>query len=295
MNKLYIGFLIIGIIPFITGCSSVKGIFGKSSTKETIARDKIIQVDDSISKANTEKLNQIGQYSYGISIVSNVPPPATVLNDRISSLSNPLTVEDKKSMKEIVNELETNNFKLLLKKDKVIKDLQNSQISLINAKEDAINNYIKLAGATAMQTDSLTAALKEYQGWFGLKAVVKGMGQFIKSSMWFLAIGGILFVILRLLATANPVAGALFSLFEQIVSWGVKTIQWIFPKAVSMAGFVAEQTYATTKSALVKVVDAVEIAKLKGINVSPIKEEISKTMDTTHKDIISSIKQELNY
>ena len=98
--------------------------------------------------------------------------------------------------------------------------------------------------------------------WGGLGAVWYGLHKFIVRMAWVLGIGGVLFFILRILASSNPIAGAIFGIFDQIGSWMVNTISVIFPKALSIAGNVTTEVYNGTKSALTSIVDSVETVKL---------------------------------
>lgn len=301
MNKFYLGFLTAFVILSIMGCSTVKGIFGKSASKETVARAEITVVDKEVAKVNVQKLDRIGEYSYGIKLVTNAPPAVTDLNERIGSLANQPTLEAMKEMETLVSQLMTNNHKLLLKKDKEIVDLQEDAIKLGLEKETAINKYIELASATAMKTDTLTAALKEYQGWFGLKAVFKGLWQFVKSMAWGLGIFSIIFIILRVASMSNPMAASVFSIFSKIGSWFIGMIEFIVPKAAEMAGHTATAVFNAYKSTLTKVVDAIQMAKERATaagkepNINDVLDEVSKSMNTDEKAIVDELKKALNW
>ena len=301
MNKFYLGFFTAFIILSMLGCASVKGIFGKSASKESHARAVVTQVDNATSKLNVQKLDRIGEYSYGIKLVTNTPPAVTDLNERIGSLANQPTLEAMKEMEKLVSQLMTNNHKLLLKKDKEIEDLQEDAIKLGIERETAINKYIELASETAMKTDTLTAALKEYQGWFGLKAVFKGLWQFIKSAAWGIGIFSVLFVVLRIASMSNPMAASIFSIFSRMGSWIINIVEYIVPKAVEKAGHIASDIFNVYKSTLTKVVDSIQMAKEraaasgKPADIGAVLDELAKSMNPEEKAIVDELKKALNW
>lgn len=292
MNNIVL-FLIASLV-MTAGCSTIKGVFGKSATQESKARTKVVVVEDYISKANLERLKQIGEFSYGISIVSNVPTPALTLNERITTLSEKPDLNAVKEMKLIVSQLETNNTKELQKKDAEISYLQNKQVELQADKEKVINQYMELAETTAMKSDTIQATLDKYQGWFGLKAIGMGLWQLIKSAFWGLTIFTVIFVVLRVLSMTNPIAASIFGIFNLVGSWFIHTIKALVPGAVNTAGLVAQSALEEYKTLTTKLVDSIQVIKQtypdtndtfkKTINLSP--EESAK---------VTEIKTTLNY
>lgn len=301
MNKFYLGFLTAFVILSIMGCSTVKGIFGKSASKETVARAEITVVDKEVAKVNVQKLDRIGEYSYGIKLVTNTPPAVTDLNERIGSLANQPTLEAMKEMETLVSQLMTNNHKLLLKKDKEIVDLQEDAIKLGLEKETAINKYIELASATAMKTDTLQSSLNQMNSWGGLGAIWYGLKRLIVRMAWGIGIFSVIFVILRVASMSNPMAASVFSIFSKIGSWFIGMIEFIVPKAAEMAGHTATAIFNAYKSTLIKVVDAIQMAKErakaagKEPNINDVLDEVSKSMNADEKAIIGELKKALNW
>jgi hypothetical protein len=301
MNKFYLSLLAAFIIPTITGCSTVKGIFGKSASKETVARAEITVVDKEVAKVNVQKLDRIGEYSYGIKLVTNTPPAVIDLNERIGSLANQPTLEAMKEMEKLVSQLMTNNHKLLLKKDKEIEDLQEDTIKLNLEKETAINKYIELASATAMKTDTLQSSLNQMNSWGGLGAIWYGLKRLIVRMAWGIGIFSIIFVILRVASMSNPMAASVFSIFSKIGSWFIGMIEFIVPKAAEMAGHTATAVFNAYKSTLTKVVDAIQMAKERAAaagkepNINDVLDEVSKSMNTDEKAIVDELKKALNW
>lgn len=296
----------------LTGCSTVKGVFGKSSKQEAKQSDKIESLIQAQSANQNYSVNQIASLSYGVDyslnkILGEVPKEVLIakdLNGRILTLSGMPSLESIKEMENIVDSLRTNVIqgqRLLAKKDKEIKTLQDEKENLIQQKDDAIKKYMEISKSTAMQSDKNKADLDEYHSWFGLKAVYLGMSQFVKTSMWVLIGILILFIILRLASQVSPVASAIFGLFEQIVAGGVKGVQVLFPKALNFAGHISKEAYNQVSSLLKKLVDNIqsikEIEKRTGhdITLKEVLVELDKSMDSNEKELVKKIKKELGY
>jgi len=303
-NKFLYGFdgLMAGLLIMgLCGCSTVKGIFGKSASKESVARAEITMVDTATSKINTKKLDIIGEYSYGIKLVTNAPPAVIDLNERIGSLANQPTIEAMKEMEKLVSQLITNNNNLLLKKDKQITELQKNQIKLNLEKETAVNKYIELAGETAMKSDTLQSSLNQMNQWGGLGAIWYGLKRLVVRLAWGLGIFSVIFIILRVASMSNPMAASVFSIFSKIGSWFIGMIEFIVPKAAEMAGQTATAVFNAYKSTLTKVVDAIQMARErakaagKEPNINDVLDEVAKSMNTDEKAIVSELKKALNW
>jgi hypothetical protein len=248
---------------------------------------------------------------YALSKVSDPPKEVGVaidLNQRIVSLAGSPTVEKMKEMQAMIDKLTSQlaserkeGRELLQTKDLIITALQDETKALAVERELEISKYIATAQQLAATADGYKQELQEYQGWFGLRAVGKGLWQFVKSSAWFLGIGGFLFILLRLLSTASPVASAIFGIFENIVSWGINTIKIVFPKALTMAGQISKEVYDKSTGLLYKIVDNIQVIKDvekrsgKDITLKELLIELDKSLDTDQKETILQIKKNLGY
>jgi hypothetical protein len=300
----------------LTNCSLLdknKGVIGKASIAEDKQKAKIEQVNKDINKTDQNRLTEIGSFSFGINYALEKIPDtnstieakiAYDLNTRVIALANQPTLEAIKEMQLIVNTLITNNVagkKLLVKKDEEVILLQEQIILLKASKDKEIQKYITLADETASRADQYKSTLSQMNSWFGLGAIKYGITRFIKSSFLFLIIGGALFLLLRLLSTANPIAAAIFSVFEKIVAWIINAIKVIFPKALSMAGTVGKDVYDKMALLLKKIVDNIQFIREtekrtgKDITLKEILVELDKSMDTTEKAMVDQIKKELGY
>jgi hypothetical protein len=308
MNRLKVVMLIVLIASF-TGCSTIRGIFGKKASAEAKQASKIEQIDDKIATNNEDKIIQISSFSYGIQYSLNKvtnPEPSVIiakdLNTRILTLSGNPLLEEIKRMELLVDNLTSTNIALIKKgqtdlanKDKEVVKLQNESNKLLDEKDTEVKKYMLLAKDTALRADTAQAELKKFTGWFGLSAIYQGFKQLFTTSIWFIVIFIILFIVLRILSTTNPIAAAIFGVFNLIGSWFISALKYITPKAASAAGYVGKEAYDLTKQTLTKVVDAVEVAKTKGVDTSVITVEAGQTMNSNNKEIVNNIKKDLNY
>jgi bacterioferritin (cytochrome b1) len=306
--------ILLTVLLLLTSCAS-DGVNGQKSRAEEQSRQRITQVDKSLGTNVAAKMDMIAELAYGTDFVLgkvNEPPKevtvARDINKRIVSLSGSPNIERMKEMEKMIEDLTSTlattrveGMVALNQKDTEITALQDETRILLGAKEGEIGKYMARAQEAAMAADTFKAELKDYQGWLGLKAVFKGLWQFAKSSMWILLTIGILFFVLRLAANANPVCGAIFSVFETIVSWFINAIRIVAPKAVAMAGHVTKETYQASQSLLVKIVDQIQLLKVleaksaRDVTVRELLEELSKTLDSKEKAQIDEIKKALNY
>jgi len=310
------------ILPIIAGlCITVLAgcaVFtnkGKAAKAEEKGRARIVNVEGQINQNTAEKLDAIAGLAYGtdyaLSKVNEPPREVTVardMNQRVISLSGSPTVEKMKEMQEMIDKLTSMlaierdaGQKKMDEKDAEISLLQNQAKALSVAKESEIRKYMLLSQEMAANADAYKAALADYQGWFGLKAVFKGLWQFVKTSMWFLLGGSVLFIFLRIASMSNPIAASLFSIFTTIASWVINIIRVIVPKAVEATGHVAGNVFNAYKSTLWKIVDGIQVVKDRATaagqkpDLNLVLDEVAKSMNTEEKAIVDEIKKALNW
>ncbi len=322
MNKFLQGFFTALIIIVMVGCSSLlnnnEGIFGKSQAKVQKVDTKVQVINDQESKLKDDKLSKIGAYAKGGVEYSLDKIPATnasrevivakQMNERIEALANKPDFNEVKAIQGIVDDLTSQIASVrqegenaLVVKDKQITDLQDKYKQLEDQKTKEISAAFSQANEIAQKADQYQATLKKMDGFLGLNAIWYGLHKFFISSMWILGIGLVLFIILRLLAGANPIASAIFGIFEQAVACVIHTISFLFPKALSLAGNVSSEIYNGTKSALTSIVDSVETVKLQS-NASGTPATIEELLNTAElsmtpadKALIEKIKLELGW
>jgi hypothetical protein len=209
---------------------------------------------------NAKKLDLVSQVAYTTDIFlvkTNIPAAIDSNNKVLSIVGTPSIVQ----MESAKNSIITTNFTVI---DKEIKKVQVEDKKV----DDAITKE-------ASKVPALQEELSEYKAWFGLGGVFKSLKHF---SVWVL-VAGIVFFILRILATANPITAALFGVIESIVSWGVRGVHLLIPKAVEQV--------TDSNSALRKIVSSVENNQ----SIVEMKTELKDKMTTAEKTIIKNLKK----
>lgn len=302
---------ILALAVSLVGCSHMPTIFGHSSQAVARQNNAIVKVQNKISNVNENKVAQVQSLSYGVDYSlgksTNKEPAVLVakeLNARVQSIVGLPELQQQKEMMLMVENLVSNNVAgqfALAKKDAEIILLQTQSDVLVKAKNEAVNNAITLSEKVASENDASQAELSKYTGWFGLSAIAMGFKQLIHSIFWFLIIGGIIFLILRILSTVNPIAGAIFGIFDMFFSWVVNTIKVIAPKAMTIANTVETSAFNATSSALGKVVDAVETVKLTSsasgttATVEDLLDTAELSMNSADKTVIENLKIQLGW
>jgi len=321
MKNFISGFIVgISIIIFV-GCSSLtsknSGVVGTSFKKNAAAKEKFTQIERGIAKTDQEKLNHIGALAqgtdYALKKVQDPPKEVEVakeINERIKVLANKPDFNEVKEVILIVDKLlseiisqQKEGKDALAAKDTEIQELNVEMSNLVQDKNDELDKYLKLAESNALKADQYKATLNEMDSFFGLGAIFYGFKKLFVSILWFVVIFIVLYLILRLAASANPVVASIFSIFEIGFSWVVKIIQGIAPGAAKFANLVPMHVSDGYKDTLKKLIDSIELIKdreaaaggEKEHTVSELLGEVSKTMDQVDKDRVAQIKRELNW
>ena len=315
MKNQFILAILVASALFGTSCSTIHGIFGKTASKEQKKADEIALVEKSQGQNTDAKIKQVAVLASGIDYsllkITNREPAVSVaqeINRRVESLSGKPDLEAEKEMWKIVDDLLSQNVALksegkteLEKKDKEIGSIQQETKNLAAQKDADINKFVKLSEATAQKADVLKSELDDYKGFFGLKAVAKGLFQFIKTSAWFLVGGSVIFIILRFASMANPVAASIFGVLENIASWGIHVISTLFPKALSLAGTVSKNVYNDSQVLLKKIVDNIQNLKQlqtklgHNLTLEELFTELSASLSPSEKTVVDNLKKELGY
>ena len=295
---------IVSSLYLSSGCGLLhknSGVLGNQSKQEQKATVKLQATEKMNQETDKQTLQLIGQYSYGIGYSLINPSTNTLdvvssINNRIETLSTPPTIEQKKQMEGIVNDLTTNNVLTLNSKDKDIEKLQHQKEQLTKEREEALTTIQTLSQKNAGLADQYKATLNDMDSFLGLGAIWYGLKKMVTRLVWVIFGFGIFFIVLRLAASSNPIAASLFSVFESIISWGISTLRYIAPKAIHTSGLVATDIHQAYVSTLSKVVNGIETIKVKekasGIpsTISDLKQELSIQMDTTDKQLINNLK-----
>jgi hypothetical protein len=307
-KKMLIVFVLVMSIVMITGCSTFKGIFGKKATAEQKQATKIENVEDKINTNTANKLDKISEFSYGVGYSLDKITNASIevisakeLNTRILTLSGVPNIESINQMKLLVDNMFTNNYKLLIKKDNEINLLQVENKKLVDQRETEIDKYKKLAKDTAITADTTANELSTWTSWWGLGGIVKGAKMFIGRIILVIIILAIIFIVLRFASLSNPIAASIFSVVERIASWGINIITTLAPKALDKAGAISKMAYNNMSMVLKKIVDNIQNIKQietrtgQPITLKELLVELDKSMDKAEKDVIDKIKKDLGY
>lgn len=302
------------LVLLLTSCA-IFSSKGKAAKAEETGRARIANVDSKLNANVVEKMDAIAALAYGTDYaLSKINEPsrevqvARDINKRVESLAGSPTLDQMKEMQSTIDKLtsmladERNEGKQKLsEKDQVISNLQNETKMLNAAKETEVHKYMLVAQQAAADADAYKTQLDKMNSWFGLGAVFYGLKRFIISSMWILGIGGILFIILRMVSYSNPFAASIFSIFSTIGSWFIRAIEGIFPRAIAIAGNTSNVVFNAYKSTLWKIVDNIQTVKDrakasgKTPDLNAVLDEVEKSMNTDEKAIVEEIKKALNW
>lgn len=300
------------VISLFTGCSTIKGFFGKNANKESKQAVKIQSVEDKQNINLQDKMDQVGVLAsgtdYALNKVTNKEPSVEVaqdINKRVLSLAGSPNIEAEKEMWKMVDTLLTDKLRgmvLMAKKDSEINALQQKDKQLRNEWQKEIDKYQLLAANTAMKADTLQQSMDKMDSWFGLGAVFYGLKRLVVRLAWVIGIGSVLFLILRFASLSNPIAGSIFSVFNMMGSWIVNAIKVIFPKALEMAGNTATAVFDSYKGTMVKIIDGIQVLKdqqgrdpNKKYTLDELMIELEKNMGDKDKILVTQIKQEIGY
>lgn len=298
----------------VSGCASWGG---KDKNQRTIEDKKsnVQDAKDALTANSREKMKQVQSLSYGVNYAlkkaptNNVPVKiAYELNERIESLAGKPNMEEVNKMKEMVDKLTSKIIEeqktgrdLLKKKDAEIISIQKERDALkeeLNTQQDALS-----AAATkiAQQADDTKSKLDAMNGFFGLGAVFYGIKRFITSCLIFILVFSIIFLILRILATTNPIAAAFFSIFNMIGGMLLQAIKSLAPGALKSANLVTNDEHSYYKDTLYKIVDTVQEVKQnskvlnKDLLIKDLFDKLDRNLSDHDKDLIAAVKKELKW
>jgi len=306
--------LLLTLSAFIlSGCfSTIKPSKQIDDNQKVIAKEekKVDNTLNEIEKNDKGKKIQTSVLSQGIqhSLNQVTNPPVQVdtakkLNERVVSIVGSPHIDEIKRIKATVDLLNSaleeerkKGDELLSQRDEIINKLQKEKSELNQKYDDQLWQLTDKAKEVAKEADQNKAVLDSMSGMFGLNAVFWGLKKFFISAMTAIIIFVVVFVILRLLATVHPAAGAAFSIFNMLGSAVISILKALTPKAFEMNNFASKDKVDEFKSPLVKIVDIIQELKEKQKEspdkIYPLTEVLKrfdKEMDSTEKDLIDEI------
>ena len=291
------------VILILSGCSTMLGT-RKIATpaQNTVAKQekKVEVVLEKITENEKGKKIQTAALAAGIqhSLNQVTNPPVQVetartLNERVVSIVGSPHIDEINRIKATVDLLNSEvaeerkkGESLLALRDAEITKLQKEKSELKEKYDDEVENMTKTAEKIATGSDEKQMIINQMSGMFGLNAVFWGIKKFFFSALTFVVVGSVIFIILRLLSTMNPIAGAVFSVFNMVGSVIISLLKALVPKAFEMCNFVSSTSRDKYKGALVKVVDAIQTLREK-------KEQNSEKSHTL-EDVLSCLDREMN-
>jgi len=304
------------LVFLFTGCfSTIKPSKQIDDNQKIIAKEEkkveatVVEIEknDKGKRIQTSTLAQGIQYS--LNQVTNPPiqvDTAKSLNERVVSIVGSPHIDEINRIKATVDLLNSaveeerkKGLELLAKRDEVINKLQKEKVELNEQYDDQLLELTSKAKEVAKEADQNKAVLDSMSGMFGLNAVFWGLKKFVFSALTTIAIFIVVFIILRLLATVNPIAAAAFSIFDMIGSLFVSLFKGLTPKAFEMNDFVHKDKVDEFKSPLVKIIDVIQELKEKqkefpdrAYPLSELLKRFDKEMDSHEKDLIEEILKE---
>lgn len=308
MTRIYFIFL---ASLLLSGCAILKG-----TKSNTVSQNKIIKQEEKVQKINDDLLNnteqkikQTSTYAAGISYtLSLVPEPsievitASRLNDRIVSIVGAPDLKESERIKKTVDLLNSEiqverqkGEKQLLDKDKEIFALQKANTELNEKHKEQVNKLIIEAKKVARTADENATTLDSMSGMFGLNAVFWGLKKFFISSLMWIIVFIIIFIVLRILSVTNPIAASIFSIFNVIASTLIASLKKLTPKAFDLCKMVHLEEKTKYKDTLIKIVNVIQSFKEKAeeqnkeYSLSQILVLLEKDMDQDEKDVVDEL------
>ena len=293
----------------ISGCKSL------NFDKVQKTRDTLSQTRQQLSKNTDNKMNQIAVLSagteYSLNKITNAPvevKTAIDLNSRVINIAGSPDFSELTRIKYTIDLLNSEvdierkkGEELLRQRDLTIASLQNEKKEIVNVYETHIQGLELQASNIAKKADKLQGTVDEVNSWMGLGGIFYGLKRFISLGLIGLLIGGVGFMALRFFSTVNPIAGAIFSVFEHIGGWFVSMIKGIAPKAVQFSKHIETEIFSKYKQALDNIVYSVEnmqaTQKKSGIKLSmdEMLSQMDKDLNDPDKKLIEEIKAEIKY
>ena len=308
--------LILFMALLLSGCfSTIKPAKQIDDNQKVIAKEekKVDSTLVEIEKNDKGKRIQTSGLSIGIqhslNQVSNPPvqvDTAKALNERVISIVGSPHIDEIKRIKATVDLLNSalveerkKGEEILAQRDDIINRLQKEKSELNQKYDDQLWQLTDKAKEVAKEADQNKAVLDSMSGMFGLNAVFWGLKKFFISALTAIIVFVVVFVLLRLLATVHPAAGAAFSIFNMLGSSVISIVKALTPKAFEMCNFATKDKLDEFRSPLVKIVDVIQELKEKQKEspdrVYPLNEllkRFEKEMDSDEKDLIDDILRE---
>lgn len=285
----------------------------KAIANEEKKVDKTLDLIDKNEKGKKVQTSTLAQgIQYSLTQVTNPPiqvETAKSLNERVVSIVGSPHIDEIKRIKATVDLLNSaieeerkKGQELLAKRDEIINKLQKEKVELNEKYDDQLWEMSDKAKKIAEEADAAKATLNSMSGMFGLNAVIWGLKKFFFSALTAIIVFTVIFIILRLLATINPIAAAAFSIFDMIGSMIISIFKGLTPKAFEISNLVSKDKFDEYKQPLIKIIDVIQEMKARQKDnperkfiIQDILDQLDRDMDRPEKDLIDNILKELKW
>lgn len=308
---------ILSFVVILAGCGTIVSDNKNDSQKNMAKKTESVQAaKENLAKNTEEKLVQVSGLSFGIGYsLDRVPitnkvseiETAKQLNNRIISIAGSPELDEMNRIKQTVDLLNSEVKKerekgaqLLAAKDKEIVSVQKEKEDLKAALQKRIDELTKAAKKQAEDNDNNKVVVENVNKWFGLGAVFYGLKRFVTTCVVGILIFSVAFLVLRLLAASNPIAAAVFSVFNIIGAGLIQLVRGLAPKSINFSGFSPSDEVEKYKTTLSKLIDNIEEVKLLAKDGSPVTldkliEQFDRELDQPDKDLIKELKKVLRW
>ena len=296
--------LFIVLLTFLSSCAWT------NTEKIDATKNKMANTEKQLAKNTDEKMSEIAVLAsgtdYSLKKVTNPPvevKTAIDINGRVMNIAGNPNLDELNKIKQLIDLLNSEvdkerkrGEKLLSEKDSQIVNLQQERVEIQNQYEDQINTLKIQATEVAKKADKLQVVVNEVNSWMGLGGVVYGMKRFVSTAVIGILIFGVLFIALRFFAAVNPIAGAIFSVFEHFASYAISLLKGIFPNSLSFSNHIELPIFNRYKNALDNVVDTLyELQKLQKksgtvYKLDDVFVELDKNLNDPDKKLIEELK-----
>tara|TARA_R110000868_G_scaffold8843_7_gene45104 strand:+ start:8514 stop:9440 length:927 start_codon:yes stop_codon:yes gene_type:complete len=302
MRKLFTLFLASFLL--VGGCKT-SNVEKVQKTKDVLAETRI-----EMAKNEGEKLQQVATLAsgtdYSLKAVTNPPvqvKTAIDFNNRVLNITGNPNIDELNKIKELADLLNSEiqkekdkGVKLLKERDDEILELQLKQKEIEDVYESQIKGLEEQASQVAKKADTLQVTVDEVNSWMGLGGVMYGLKRFVTIGVTGILIFLVGFMVLRFLAATNPIASAVFSIFEHIVASIINLLKGIAPKALEFSNHIDLPKFNRHKDTLDTVVDTLENLKTiqkrsnSQVSLNDVFVELDKNLDANEKILINELK-----
>lgn len=309
---MYRTILLLLTLCFLTSCAVLRGTKANTASQNAIIKQeqKALDIDKAIQNNVDKQIKQTAAYAYGVTYSLNQVQNPSVevitagrMNDRVVAIVGAPDFKESERIRKITDylnsEIENEKLKgerLLSQKDKEISELQAKKETLEKQYDEQIAKLITQSKEVAKKSDEKQTTLDSMSGLMGLNAVFWGLKKFFFTTLTWIVIFAIIFLILRIASATNPIAAAAFSIFNIIGSFIINLFKGLTPQAFNLCNLVKTNDMIKYKTTLTKIVDVIQDFKIKEdlkegdeFSLNEFLTKLSIDMDQSDKNTVNEI------